>query len=637
MATADAKSRDFGMDFNDFLEWNQERLNNFLKVRGKSTTGNKKDLAARALVAFENGEPVTQSAEDSAQKLEKEYNELLEKFTIQDPLKIPNHLWSTDVKKWPNLNLGQIFQYVIDNKAFEGNYIGQYKARKAYSYFQSGHVQQIYQYMINDEQMFFKACVVPSMRVNERPREGWILFSKHNGVLTAHCTCIAGYSKSCNHIISILYKVNFACEHGLNSPSCTEVACKFNDKTRYDIEPKKVVDLPIVKDDIMNKDPKYQIMNQEKSNFDPRLRHQTIEESDSAVRIQTFLEKIRKCAPNAAVLLNFPVDEENDCPPPFTEIAEQVKSTAGLSEVAMLEDFMNKISFRDSQFGELEKLTKGQADNKMWTVQRTGRITASNFHDVKTKMKEILASRSSVKPATTPLLVKLTQATKIDNIVAIKWGKQNENNAREAFFQAIAAEHKSPKLRMCGLKAFKSAPFLAASADNIFSCACCEVACVEYKCPYSIRNYCVSDKWQDLPYLKQEAVILHLNKSHKYYTQVQGQMAANDCKHSYFVVFTTVGRPLVLNVVFDPSFWNLLYPDLVLFFKLYVAKVLLGIREIKFCAVCHKHILEQNEIAQSGCQSNDQVHCSKSSLTFHKSCCKNYSLMSFWVCDDCGV
>ena len=116
----------------------------FFKSAGKSTTGNKKDLAARALVAFENGEPVTQSAEDSAQKLEKEYNELLEKFTIQDPLKILNHLWSTDVKKWPNLNLGQIFQYVIDNKAFEGNYIGQYKARKAYSYFQSGHMQQIY-------------------------------------------------------------------------------------------------------------------------------------------------------------------------------------------------------------------------------------------------------------------------------------------------------------------------------------------------------------------------------------------------------------------------------------------------------------------------------------------------------------
>eukprot|EP00795_Rhopilema_esculentum_P007409 gene7409-13164_t len=66
-----------------------------------------------------------------------------------------------------------------------------------------------------------------------------------------------------------------------------------------------------------------------------------------------WIEKIRKCAPNAAVLLNFPVDEENVCPPPITEIAEQVKSTAGLSEVAMLEDFMNKISFRDSQLGEL--------------------------------------------------------------------------------------------------------------------------------------------------------------------------------------------------------------------------------------------------------------------------------------------
>ena len=38
-----------------------------------------------------------------------------------------------DMTKWPSVDLGKIFAYVISNKAFSTEYVGQYKIRKAYT------------------------------------------------------------------------------------------------------------------------------------------------------------------------------------------------------------------------------------------------------------------------------------------------------------------------------------------------------------------------------------------------------------------------------------------------------------------------------------------------------------------------
>ena len=51
------------MSYEDFLEWTRGQLRFFLMKREKTTTGNKKDLAARALVAFETKDPVVMHSE----------------------------------------------------------------------------------------------------------------------------------------------------------------------------------------------------------------------------------------------------------------------------------------------------------------------------------------------------------------------------------------------------------------------------------------------------------------------------------------------------------------------------------------------------------------------------------------------
>ena len=121
------------MSYDDFLERTTGQLQFYLMERVKSTTGNKKDLADRALVSFELKEPIVQSSQSIFQRLEGEYFELVRSCNIPDPLKIEEAPWSEDIGTQPNVNLCQIFRHILAWKAFEAEYVGQYKAKKAYS------------------------------------------------------------------------------------------------------------------------------------------------------------------------------------------------------------------------------------------------------------------------------------------------------------------------------------------------------------------------------------------------------------------------------------------------------------------------------------------------------------------------
>lgn len=587
------------MSFEDFLEWSVGQVQYYLMRRGKATSGVKKDLAARALVAFEANDKVVDCPKDISDRLEKEYASLLKKLSIDDPRQLDDSAWQNDLTTWPSIDLGHIFHYILSTKAFDTNYIGQYKARKAYSYFKSSRVHQVLTYLpsASNDHVILKSSVTPSMRVSDKPWELWILFSKLTGVVSAYCPCTAGFSNCCNHVIAVLYKVQFGNERGYTSPTCTEVPCTFNDKRKKQIKPMKVKYMDLVKHNVLKQTPGHPLLSTEKENYDPRS-----PKLQPTQTTKSFFNKLENVLPNAVVLLTVPPPENSDCPPPIPEIAEVAKMECKdiNDEAKLLSTFMNRLTFSDRQLDELEKATKGQSSNRMWKKQRAGRITASNFHEVHTKVKSISASRGTVKPQTTSLLIKLTQLghSELDHIDAIKWGRENERKAREEFFREVGAQHQQPKLNMCGLRAIRSAPFLAASSDNIFSCSCCGKFCVEFKCPYSIRDKSVEEGWENLDFLHKVDGHLRLKKSHKYYTQIQGQMSAYKCSKAFFTVWTPVGSPLVNLVEFDEFHWDEVYRNLILFFKLYVAKVLLGIRELHFCPLCEKRILESNEITR---------------------------------------
>ena len=128
-------------------------------------------------------------------------------------------------------------------------YIGQYKARKAYSYFMSGFVHEIVVYCPSQDKVLLKGNVTPSQRSREKPRNVWVLRSKNGDVICANCSCTAGFGECCNHVVAILYKVEYANSQGLVDPACTAVACAWNKSTEKEVEPQKVKDLVLKKHD----------------------------------------------------------------------------------------------------------------------------------------------------------------------------------------------------------------------------------------------------------------------------------------------------------------------------------------------------------------------------------------------------
>ena len=105
-----------------------------------------------------------------------------------------------------------------------------------------------------------------------------------------------------------------------------------------------------------------------------------------------------------------------------------------------------------------------------------------------------------------------------------------------------------------GLMLKRDLPYIGDSPDAIGTCDCCGTFVIECKCPYSIRSEKVLDAWDRTDFLKMENGTVCLNKAHKYYTQLQGEIVISGTSKGYFVVWTQFGDPLVEEVKEDQIF-----------------------------------------------------------------------------------
>ena len=76
----------------------------------------------------------------------------------------------------------------------------------------------------------------------------WLLVQKERlEIFTSCCSCMAGTSQSCNHVIDVPFKIDYALQKGLLNPSCTSTSCSWSKSTKHDIEPQKIKDIVIQK------------------------------------------------------------------------------------------------------------------------------------------------------------------------------------------------------------------------------------------------------------------------------------------------------------------------------------------------------------------------------------------------------
>ena len=239
-----------------------------------------------------------------------------------------------------------------------------------------------------------------------------------------------------------------------------------------------------------------------------------------------------------------------------------------------VEEFLSQMPIlTDLQVLQIETETRGQATNQTWVSQRRGRITASNFYSVFTRVNTIKANPSKDHNVE-PLLRKLMGCDVIkENIPALNYGKEYEPIAKEKYAALMNCNHKEFTVTESGLFVDSARPYLGASPDLFVHCTCCGAGLSEIKCPLSIADEIPSAA--NLPYLVECDNITTLKKDHAYYAQIQGQLALSKRKYCDFFVFTHVGY-FMQRIYFDNSYWEKLVSNLEYFFNNFVASRLLS-------------------------------------------------------------
>ena len=76
----------------------------------------------------------------------------------------------------------------------------------------------------------------------------WILVQKDSlQILTCLSSCISGTCQSCNHVIVVIYKTDYAYQKGYLDKACIDIPCNWNQGTKKDVQPEMVCDIKLAK------------------------------------------------------------------------------------------------------------------------------------------------------------------------------------------------------------------------------------------------------------------------------------------------------------------------------------------------------------------------------------------------------
>jgi hypothetical protein len=182
----------------------------------------------------------------------------------------------------------------------------------------------------------------------------------------------------------------------------------------------------------------------------------------------------------------------------------------------------------------IEKGTRGQNDNKNWHKFRKGLLTASNC-------KLIRCSTDQRKTASNLLAPSKLNEDQLP--LAIKYGRKNEEKARNLFMKIHQFEHKYVSCLVPGLYVSDQSQyaFLVASPDGIIDCKHCGKFLIEIKCSYKFRVNDAGYALTESGACYEENSKLVLKKSHSYFYQIQGQLFITGLRRCILVAYTDKG------------------------------------------------------------------------------------------------
>ncbi|CAL9689621.1 unnamed protein product [Knipowitschia caucasica] len=571
-------------------------LKEYCKRRGHSVTGKrKKELVALAWALSFQKAPIVLTKQQEREAVNLDYISLLEidvdscQMTIPDPLQLREG-WeneSTAANKWPPCMYIDINNYLTrkDELNLLTKLANDYKEGKAFSYFasQNAWVKEVFYHEVSKDSKicFLKCDCTPSQRFNNVPHKLWVCFGKASGTIySAYCTCFAGLGSTCNHVAALLFKVDYAWQHGLTSAhkkACTSMENQWLTPVLKSIEPMKLEDMVFAKPHYTPKrrDVKQGYAVRKLFSVNRSTRQEPamsldefaavlMPECPSAVAFQYALPDAQ---PTYEVYDDINVCLSEMCitsvnpPPTLTKVAEKYTTAEEL--------WSNLPQYSTEEVSSLEAATREQAVSALWKQHRNGRITASKAHHVWKRMKTQDAEKGCHS-----LVSSITGKAFVNpNIPALKYGRVNEPFAVTAYMSSQKASHSNLKVTQCGLFVMQDHVFAAASPDRLVSCSCCGEGLLEVKCPFSAADQPANVK--HVTYLEIVNGKTHLKHMHEYYSQVQYQMGVTKRLWCDFFVYTK-SDCFVERILFDETHWLELLTSATDFFKTYICDALVN-------------------------------------------------------------
>lgn len=187
----------------------------------------------------------------------------------------------------------------------------------------------------------------------------------------------------------------------------------------------------------------------------------------------------------------------------------------------------------------IEEITLKQSETKEWYLERSKRITSSNFG-------AIINRRTNIFPSS--ILKKLLKNDKPNYYPpSCKWGLENEEKVLKTYEKI-----KDVQVESCGFIINPKWPWLGCSPDGVVNCE----KAIEIKCPYSKKEMTLKEACKDKNfYCYMEEGQPRLKSTHPYFYQCQGIMAVCSLKEIDFIVYTEKDLHIE-NIKFDDGKWN---------------------------------------------------------------------------------
>lgn len=202
----------------------------------------------------------------------------------------------------------------------------------------------------------------------------------------------------------------------------------------------------------------------------------------------------------------------------------------------------------------IERETLGQTAHSKWFLYKRERLTASHFGKV---------CNRKAKTQTSKTVKEILYQKDLSKIPAIGYGIAHEAKALQDLFKKLGKD-----ILPSGLFIDKDLHYLGASPDGLIN----DSEIVEVKCLLSIDGMELNDVWKDKKYRSARSIFMKndiqkMNKKHKYYHQVQGQLHISGRNVCHFAIWN--GRE-IHNIVVnrDDTFWkNHMEPKLSKFYN----------------------------------------------------------------------